>query len=59
LIHIRNTSDDALRVQNIDLLFLLRFVIRDIGQQLEMNKCSKPIRDYRAQQMSREEIDIL
>ncbi|CAF3743183.1 unnamed protein product [Rotaria sordida] len=49
----------ALRVQNIDLLFLLRFFIRDIGQQLEINKCTSPIRVYRAQQMSKDEIEIL
>ncbi|CAF3132461.1 unnamed protein product [Rotaria sp. Silwood2] len=49
----------ALRVQNIDLLFLLRFFIRDIGQQLEMNKCTSPIQVYRAQQMSTDEIEIL
>lgn len=49
----------ALRVQNIDILFLLRFFIRDIGRQLEDNKCSMPIRVYRAQQMSIEEIQAL
>ncbi|CAF5007593.1 unnamed protein product [Rotaria sp. Silwood1] len=49
----------ALRVQNIDLLFLLRFIIRDIGQQLEINKCTSPIRVYRAQKMSKDEIEIL
>jgi tetratricopeptide (TPR) repeat protein len=49
----------ALRIQNIDLLFLLRFVIGDIGRQLENSKCSTSIRVYRAQQISREEIEIL
>lgn len=49
----------ALRRQNIDLLFLMRFIIRDIGEQLENNKCLLPIRVYRAQQMSKEEIEIL
>ncbi|CAF1518749.1 unnamed protein product [Adineta steineri] len=49
----------ALRVQNIELLFLLRFIIKDIGRQLENNKCSVPIRVYRAQQMSKDEIQIL
>ncbi|CAF3101930.1 unnamed protein product [Rotaria socialis] len=49
----------ALRVQNIDILFLLRFFIRDIGQQLERNKCLSPIRAYRAQQMSKDELEIL
>ncbi|CAF4118880.1 unnamed protein product [Adineta steineri] len=49
----------ALRVQNIELLFLLRFIIDDIGRQLETNKCLVPIRVYRAQQMSKDEIQIL
>jgi tetratricopeptide (TPR) repeat protein len=37
----------------------LRFVIRDIGRKLENNKYSLPIRVYRAQQMAKEEIEIL
>ncbi|UJR32366.1 hypothetical protein I4U23_019828 [Adineta vaga] len=49
----------ALRVQNIDLLYLLRFVIADVGQQLIVNKCSSSVRVYRAQQMSRDEVEIL
>jgi hypothetical protein len=49
----------ALRMQNIDLLFLLRFFIRDIKQQLEKNKCSTPVRAYRAQIMSIDEIQML
>ena len=49
----------ALRVQNIDVLFLLRFVIRDIEQQLESSKCSSTVRVYRAQHMSKEEIEKL
>jgi len=49
----------ALRVQNIHLLFLFRFFIRDIKNQLEQNKCTKPIRVYRAQLMSKDEIKML
>ncbi|CAF1179093.1 unnamed protein product [Adineta steineri] len=49
----------ALRVQNIDLLYLFRFFIRDIEQQLEKNKCQVPIRVYRAQVMSKGEIQLL
>ncbi len=49
----------ALRVQNIHLLFLFRFVIRDIEQQLGNNKCESPVRVYRAQLMSKEEVQIL
>jgi tetratricopeptide (TPR) repeat protein len=49
----------ALRVQNIDLLYLFRFFIRDIEQQLEDNKCSSSIRVYRGQLMSKDEVEIL
>jgi tetratricopeptide (TPR) repeat protein len=49
----------ALRVQDIHLLFLFRFIIRDIEQQLEKNKYSIPIRVYRAQLMSTEEVQML
>jgi hypothetical protein len=48
----------ALRVQNIHLLFLFRFIIRDIEQQLERYKCQTPIRVYRAQLMSNEEVQM-
>jgi tetratricopeptide (TPR) repeat protein len=49
----------ALRVQNIHLLFLLRSIIHDIEQQLEKSKCSAPIRVYRAQLMSNDEVQML
>ncbi|CAF3522958.1 unnamed protein product [Rotaria sp. Silwood1] len=49
----------ALRVLNIDLLFLCRFFIRDIQQQLEQRKCSSFIHVYRCQLMSNEEIQLL
>jgi len=49
----------ALRVQNIDLLYLFRFFIRDLGKELENNKCSSLLRVYRAQRMSKEEIGML
>ena len=49
----------ALRVQNIDLLFLFRFFIRDIAEQLNQHRCSSPMRLYRGQLMSQEELDIL
>jgi tetratricopeptide (TPR) repeat protein len=52
-------TNKALRVQNIDLLYLLRFFIRDIEQQLEKHKCLTPIRVYRAQLMSNEEVETL
>jgi tetratricopeptide (TPR) repeat protein len=49
----------ALRVQNIDLLFLFRFVISDIYHQLKQNQCKSSIRVYRGQVMSSDELDIL
>lgn len=49
----------AFRVKNIHLLVVFRFFIRDIQRQLTKRKCSNPIRVYRAQLMSKEEIEIL
>ena len=49
----------ALRVQNIDLLFLLRFVIGDIYQQLKLYQQQSPIRVFRGQVISIDELDTL
>ena len=49
----------ALRVQNIDLLFLLRFVIRDIYQQLKQYQQQSPIRVFRGQVMPIDELNTL
>ena len=49
----------ALRTQNIDILFLFRFFIRDICRQLERNQCQKPILSYRGQVLSNDELDNL
>ena len=49
----------ALRVQNIDLLFLFRFVISDIYQQLKQYQQQSPIRVYRGQVMSIDELNTL
>ncbi|CAF0772384.1 unnamed protein product [Rotaria sordida] len=48
----------ALRVQDIKLLYLFRFFIRDLAQQLEKNKCSSIVRVYRGQKMSKKEIEM-
>lgn len=48
----------ALRVQNVDILFLLRFFIFDIRQQLLKNQCAQPIRLYRAQLVTNEELQV-
>ncbi len=49
----------ALRIQNIDVLFLFRFFIFDIQQQLLKNQCSQSIHLYRAQLLTDEELQIL
>ncbi|CAF4971693.1 unnamed protein product [Rotaria sp. Silwood1] len=49
----------ALRIQNIDLLFLLRFYIRDIEKQLSNRRYKSCIRVYRGQFMSKEELNVL
>lgn len=49
----------ALRVQNIDLLFLFRFFIRDIEEQLIQHRCASPVRLYRGQLISKDELQTL
>ena len=49
----------AMRTLSIDLLFAFHFFIRDLEQQLEQRKCTSPLRVYRCQLMSKEEVQIL
>ena len=49
----------ALRTQNINLLFVFRFFIRDLAQKLEQHRCSSPIHTYRGQFISNEELRSL
>ena len=49
----------ALRMQNINLLFLFRFFIHDIEEQLEKFRCTTTIRVYRGQLMSMTELNKL
>ena len=49
----------ALRVENIDLLFLYRFLMRDIRDQLAQRQYPVPIRVYRGQLISEEELTRL
>lgn len=49
----------ALRVLNIDLLYLFRFFLRDMQQQLEQRPCSLSLSLYRCQLISQEEIALL
>ena len=49
----------ALRTANIDLLFEFRFVLDDLAAQLRSNPCPSPIRVYRSQLMSTDEVNRL
>jgi tetratricopeptide (TPR) repeat protein len=46
----------ALRIRNIDLLYLFRFFIRDIENQLKQSQCLSSTRVYRGQLMSSDEL---
>jgi hypothetical protein len=46
----------ALRKQNIDILFLFGFFIRDICYELKQNQCQYPIRVYREQMLLNDEL---
>ena len=54
-----NMLNKALRIQNIDLLFLFRFVIGDMCRQLQQNQYQSRVRVYRGQVMSKDELNIL
>ncbi|CAF4453220.1 unnamed protein product [Rotaria sp. Silwood2] len=49
----------ALRIQNIDLIFLLRFFLHDIEQQLKQYLCLTPVQVYRYELMSNKELELL
>ncbi|CAF1154359.1 unnamed protein product [Rotaria sp. Silwood1] len=49
----------ALRIQNVDILFLFRNVIRDIFEQLRAHQCQEHITVYRGQVISKEELNQL
>lgn len=49
----------ALRVQNIELLTLFKFFIRDLYSEIEKRRCKEPARLYRVQSMSNEELQGL
>ncbi len=49
----------ALRVLNINLIYLFRFFIRDLHRQLLEYQCSSSIRVYRGQLMTNDELQIL
>jgi hypothetical protein len=49
----------ALCVQDIHSLLLFRFLIRDLGQQLERHRCLSRLTLYRGQLMSKDELERL
>ncbi|CAF2851206.1 unnamed protein product [Rotaria sp. Silwood2] len=49
----------ALRTQDIDLLFLFRFFMRDIQTQLQKLQCSTSLHVYRGQVISKDELETL
>ncbi|CAF1270557.1 unnamed protein product [Adineta steineri] len=49
----------ALRAQNIHLIFLYRFLIRDLEKQLKDHQCSSRLTVYRGQLMSTKEFENL
>lgn len=49
----------ALRMQNIDLLYLFRFLIQDLNRSLQQNQCQAPVHVYRGQVMSSDELQVL
>jgi tetratricopeptide (TPR) repeat protein len=53
------TLNAALRTQNIHMIFLFRAFIADIYRQLQSNRANNPLRVYRSQLMSSDELDSL
>ena len=49
----------ALRTANINLLFEFRFILHDLATQLRSDPCQSPIRVYRSQLMSTDEVNRL
>ncbi|CAF1521100.1 unnamed protein product [Rotaria sordida] len=53
------TLNAALRKQDIHLIFLLRAIISDMHRQLKNNQAKHPLRVYRGQMMSSDELQTL
>jgi len=49
----------ALKTKNLDLIFLFRFFLHDIEQQLQQYQCLIPIKVYRYQLMSNKDLQLL
>lgn len=48
----------ALRIENIEILYLFRFIIKDIFEQLKQHQCQIIITVYRGQLMSTNELNM-
>ncbi|UJR26371.1 hypothetical protein I4U23_007704 [Adineta vaga] len=48
----------AFRIQNLELLLIFRFFIRDIQRLIEQNKCTNALYVYRSYLMSMDEMDL-
>lgn len=48
----------AFRTQNIDILFMLRFFLRDLFEQIKQRQCSYPVRVYRSHLMTNDELQL-
>jgi tetratricopeptide (TPR) repeat protein len=53
-----NILNKSLQIQNIDLLFFLRFIINDIYRQLKTSQCQSAVRVYHGQLISEDELNI-
>lgn len=49
----------ALKTQNLDLIFLFRFFIQDLEQQVHQYQCLTPIKVYRYQLISNKQLELL
>ncbi|CAF5005692.1 unnamed protein product, partial [Rotaria socialis] len=49
----------ALRVRNVEMIFLMRNIIRDVYEQLRVNQCEKRVIVYRGQMISGNEMKKL
>jgi tetratricopeptide (TPR) repeat protein len=56
---VNRVLNKALYTKNLDLLFLFAFLIRDIHENLEKNKCKSPIQVCHGQLMSIDELHAL
>ena len=56
---LRKLFSKIIHTRNIDLIYLFRFFIRDINQQLELKKCSSSIHVYHSHFITNEQLEQL